>query len=237
MDARKANETEVSVNKPRLSVAIVRDRSGSMQGVPIKSENVAITEFFEQGRISSKTGRRTDVAIVGFDTDAYVELDWMQMDQASPELDSNASGMTNLNDGIMLALKKIDEKRAENDSKGIPPSAPLLIVLTDGVPTSFIDESVEAVNARLRKNDKNGLKTFMMMSIYMDSPENTQEEREEAIKTLSRYAGGVFRADSRNYNEIFSFIHDSIKAIHDSGGDKKVNINPGEHHMQYVSLN
>ena len=71
MDARKANETEVSVNKPRLSVAIVRDRSGSMQGVPIKSENEAIYKFFEQGRISSKTGRRTDVAIIGFDNEQF----------------------------------------------------------------------------------------------------------------------------------------------------------------------
>ena len=236
METRIASRTEVSRNKPRLSVAIVRDKSGSMAGNPIESENKAIEKFLEQKNIGI-TGRRTDICIVGFDSNAYVEMDWVQMDQATPELDNNASGMTDLDSGIMLALDKLKNKRMQDNALGIPPSAPLLIVLTDGAPTSSIERSVEEINMRLQKKDKNGLNTFMMMSIFMDDPQLTESERETALKTLSRYSGGVFTANTRQYNEIFSFIHDSIKAIYESGGTQKVLVNPQEHGMKYVTLN
>jgi len=234
---RTASETEVCVNKPRLSVLLALDHSGSMSGKPIKDLNTAYSRFIEQGRENKKTGSRTDIAAIGFNDDTRAITDWKQLDEADMDADESAFGCTDIDKAIFKGLEMIDMKKEMDESRGIPPSAPVMILVTDGMPTSSIDRSVQEIKRRLGKLDKNGLKTFIMLTIFVENSGLSQKEREAATATLARYTDNVIVAENADYDKVFAFIHKSIETLHESmHNGTQANV-PLEQGLAVVSLN
>ena len=220
------------VNKAIQLVGISMDVSGSMSGEYIRAENEALRYFFEEGS-KGGYGNRTMVSRIKFSDEAEVADDWMLLSEADPHLSEETGTCTNMDAGVNLALEKIAEKESELARNGTPHGASLLVLITDGMPTSSIDGSVARIKQRLSERDRNGNAKFIFLPIYVGSGSVPED--------LLMYTGKAYTANngsdtSGKYHEIFNFLFNSIKALHDSAdGGGKANVPLGD--MQVVTLN
>ncbi len=229
-------EIGMNVNKPRLQTVLLRDMSGSMYRVT-ELEQAAYQAFLEEGKKNPITGGRTDLCVIDFNDDCKVVTDWTQLDRVEYTEGLTATGCTNLNEAIMTALEKIDSRVNELLEMDVPESAPLLVVITDGAPTSPIDQSVAEIKKRLEVLDGNELKTFMMLILFTADPAMSEADRQEAIQTLRRYTDNVVPAKTTQFAEVFSIIHNSVKEIHASKGKRKARVPVGVDGIPYLDLN
>lgn len=209
-----------TLNKPQQMIVILRDVSGSMFKA-IDYENVAMGFFFNEGK-KSKYANRNHICLIDFCDKPEVVLDWTLMKEANPELTNEVGGNTDINKAVMLAIEKCESKIRDFSKFGTPYGPPLVVLLTDGAPTSDISESVKAVQKKRSEKDKNGNSKFIFLPIYVGDGGVPED--------LLRYTGSALIARSSDtdgkYREIFDFLFNTIKAIHNTveagGGQIKV---------------
>ena len=118
----------------RCSIVLILDVSESMAGAKIDTVNRALVKFRNIIREDSVTALRADVAIIEFDHEARVVLDFTNgTDFESPTL--SVKGGTNYSQAVNLALDLIEARKQSYRDGGIAYYRSLAYFLTDGIPT------------------------------------------------------------------------------------------------------
>jgi len=125
---------------PRVAIALVLDTSSSMLGEPIDELNSGIKMFFEEMSSNPYTAPSAEVCVVTFDSSAQCYHDFQNItNQNCPTLVAN--GSTSMDDGVNLALDKLEQTKQDYKDSGISYYQPWMVLMTDGAPTQDISHS------------------------------------------------------------------------------------------------
>ncbi len=153
-----------------------------------------------------------EIAIVGFDDEARCLLDFNHIEnQVIPKLQSR--GGTAMGEGVNLALKKLEERKAFYKSKGIQYYQPWLVLMTDGVNNGSNSELNEAIDQTVRLINNRKL-TIFPIGIGKEADMNTLRRFSPNRKPL--------RLKGLNFKEFFQWLSQSISRTSVSNPGEKV---------------
>ena len=142
----------------RCSIVLILDVSGSMDlpfhDPAIATVNNALVKFGEIIRGDAVTALRADVAIIEFDHEARVVMDFTNGTNFQPPTLSTKGG-TKYSDAVNLALDIIEARKQSYRDGGIAYYRSLAYFLTDGVPEHDNDADLARAAARLHETEEN----------------------------------------------------------------------------------
>lgn len=148
----------------RCSIILILDASESMQGVKIDTVNRALVKFRDIIREDPVTALRADVALLAFNHEARVALDFTNgTDFEAPVL--SVSGGTNYSQSVNMALDLIEARKRSYRDGGIAYYRSLAYFLTDGIPTDDDDDSLARTARRLTAAEENRSVAFFSFII------------------------------------------------------------------------
>ncbi len=144
----------------RCSIVLILDVSGSMGGLKIHTVNQAMVKFGEIIKEDSVTALRADVAVIEFDHEARVVLDFTNGTDFEPPVLS-AKGGTNYSNAVNLALEIIETRKQSYRDGGIAYYRSLAYFLSDGYPEHDNDGELARAADRLKAaEDDRGIAFF-----------------------------------------------------------------------------
>ena len=150
----------------RCSIVLILDVSGSMGGPKIQTVNQALVKFRDIIQEDSVTALRADVAVIEFDHEARVVLDFTNgTDFEPPEL--SVKGGTNFSKAVNLALDVTEARKQSYREGGIAYYRSLAYFLTDGRPEHDSEADLQQAAARLAEMEQNRGIAFFCFGISM----------------------------------------------------------------------
>ena len=148
----------------RCSIVLILDVSGSMGGRKIQTVNEALVKFRDIIREDSVTALRADVAVIEFDHEARVVLDFTNgTDFEPPEL--SVKGGTNYSKAVNLALDVTEARKQSYREGGIAYYRSLAYFLTDGYPEHDNDADLQKAAGRLAEMEQSRSIAFFCFGI------------------------------------------------------------------------
>ena len=142
----------------RCSIVLILDVSGSMEhpphDPPINTVNSALVKFGEIIRNDPVTALRADVAIIEFDHEARVVMDFTNGTGFQPPTLATKGG-TKYSDAVNLALDIIEARKQSYRDGGVAYYRSLAYFLTDGIPEHDTDAELAQASARLHETEAN----------------------------------------------------------------------------------
>ena len=159
----------------RCSIVLILDVSGSMgfpeHDRPIDTVNNALVKFGEIIKEDSVTALRADVAIIEFDHEARVAMDFTNGTDFQPPTLTTKGG-TKYSDAVNLALDIIEARKQSYRDGGIAYYRSLAYFLTDGIPEHDKDAGHFArAAARLHEAEENRSVAFFSFVITSEGYE------------------------------------------------------------------
>ena len=141
-DPQFANNPE-----PRCPVLIIADCSGSMAGPPIDAMNQGVDTLYQAIAEDEVARNRVEVGLLSFSDEARVERDFSTVSEGSSSAMA-AGGVTNMHLAIQQGCDLLDGRKEQYRRNGIPYYQPIMVLFSDGLPTSSQSEMRRA-NDRL----------------------------------------------------------------------------------------
>lgn len=205
-----AEEPRVAApNEPHLACVLLLDTSGSMTGDAIESLNQGINNFIQKTAADEMAQKRVDVAIVAFDDDPRVVLDFTPICQMEP-IKLDAGGCTAMGAAINKAIDMVKERNRFYASLGTQCYQPWIFMITDGYPTDDITEAAERIKAEESKGKHGKLKFFALGVEGYDK------------ETLFKLTKRVMELDDTDFSGIFNWLSESVCLISVSRVDDSV---------------
>src|SRR4051812_17415082 len=135
--------------EPRCPCVLLLDTSGSMQGERIDALNEGLRTFRNQLVGNTLASRRTEVAIVTFNTEVVVAQEFVTADSFHPPV-LIANGETHMGEGIHRALDLVKARVDRYRRNGIPCYRPWVFMITDGKPEGEDTKVMAVAGRRLR---------------------------------------------------------------------------------------
>ncbi len=183
------DQAEFATNpEARCSIVLILDVSGSMEGLKIQTVNEALVKFGDIIREDSVTALRADVAVIEFDDEARVVVDFTNgKDFEAPVL--SIKGGTNYSKAVNLALDLIEARKQSYRDSGIAYYRSLAYFLTDGIPVDDAPADLARTARRLTAVEENrGIAFFSFLISGLDtSPEFLIDG--DKVKELFRLVG------------------------------------------------
>ena len=123
-----------SVNDQHLACVLLLDTSTSMRnGGAIDRLNEATKIFKEQCSANDALRRGLDIAVVTFNSTVTIVQEFTPVTQMMvPELEAN--GQTYMGQGLDVAMRLLEERKAQYKEIGIPYHRPWIFLISDGAP-------------------------------------------------------------------------------------------------------
>lgn len=134
-------------NEPHLACVLLLDTSGSISGEPIESLNRGIRQFIEQTSMDEMAQKRVDVAVIAFDDEPRVEMDFTPVSQMEP-VTLTAGGCTAMGAAIQMAIDKVKERSRFYASLGTQCFKPWIFMISDGTPLDQLDLKIKVKRLR-----------------------------------------------------------------------------------------
>ena len=151
----------------RCPIVLILDVSGSMADAKIDTVNRALVKFRDIIREDSVTALRADVAVVEFDHEARVTLDFTNGTDFEPPVLS-VKGGTNYSKPVNLALDLIEARKQSYRDGGIAYYRSLAYFLTDGFPRDDNPNDLAQAARRLTAAEENRGVAFFSFIIKGD---------------------------------------------------------------------
>ena len=151
----------------RCSIVLMLDVSESMQGDKIDTVNRALIKFRDIIKDDPVTALRADVAVITFDQEAWVALDFINGTDFEPPTLS-AKGGTNYSKPVNLALDLIEARKQSYRDGGVAYYRSLAYFLTDGCWTHDNPADLAQASRRLTVMEENRGVAFFSFIINND---------------------------------------------------------------------
>jgi len=122
--------------EPRCPVVLLLDTSGSMYGNPIAQLNAGVATFKQEVLKDTTAALRVEVAVITFDDSAKLRQNFVTVDEFKPPT-LEAGGLTTMGQGIQMALRHVESRKAEYKNSGVSYYRPWILMISDGVPTDL----------------------------------------------------------------------------------------------------
>ncbi len=144
---------------PRCPCMVVLDTSASMGGgvlgglfssgpAPIDELNAGMQTFLESLKADEIAAYSVELGVITAGGSAQEVLPFTTATNIEGIQPFQASGQTPLGSAVALALKRLDERKAEYKSKGVPYYQPWLVVISDGEPTDSWQQVAQEAKAQ-----------------------------------------------------------------------------------------
>lgn len=187
-------------NEPHLACVLLLDTSGSMSGAPIESLNKGINNFIQQTAMDEMAQKRVDVAIVAFDDEPRVEMDFTPISQMEP-VRLTTGGLTAMGAAINKAIDMVKERNRFYASLGTQCFKPWIFMITDGAPTDDITAAAQRIQEEENKGSHGKLKFFALGVNGYDK------------ETLFKLTKRVMELENTDFSGIFNWMSESMCAI------------------------
>lgn len=205
-----------SLNNEHMSVALVIDTSGSVDGAPLRNIVANINHFKTNVCESDQAAKCVDVCVIAFDDRVRVVQDWRPVKDLKP-VELTAGGCTDLNGAVLTGIEKIRERSRVYADNGVVEKKPYLIVLTDGCDTvsGTVDEAAAMAAERIEQGK---LKLFFLGFGDYD--------RATAAQLCAGNGGWCFEVQDGdyNFNDFFDFVGNSVKAASVSAPGERLTV-------------
>jgi len=157
--SREISNDLIDNPSPRCPCMVVLDTSGSMGGgllgglfssgpTPIDQLNEGFQHFLEALKEDEVAAYSVEVGVITAGGSVQEVLPFttaVQIDGVSP---FQATGQTPLGGAVELALKRLEERKAEYKRNGVPYYQPWLVVISDGEPTDNWQQAAQEAKAQ-----------------------------------------------------------------------------------------
>ena len=187
-------------NEPHLACVLLLDTSGSMSGAPIESLNRGLNNFIQQTAMDELARKRVDVAIIAFDDEPRVEMDFTPISQMEP-VRLTTGGLTSMGAAINMAIDKVKERNRFYADLGTRCFQPWIFMITDGVPTDDITTAAQRIHEEENKGTHGRLKFFALGVNDYDK------------ETLFKLTKRVMELENTDFSGIFNWMSESMCII------------------------
>ena len=119
----------------RCACELVLDISGSMSGEPIRALNAGVQAFIEALKADEMSSFSVELSVITAGGRVVEELPFTTACNISEFRSLSASGATPLGEAVSLALKRLEERKAQYKRSGVAYYQPWLVIISDGAPT------------------------------------------------------------------------------------------------------
>ena len=145
------NELAISENDlienptPRIPIVLCLDTSGSMWGKPIEELSRGVNLFYRSIFDDEIARYSAEICIVTFGKGGIQRAADFGPVEKQRKLSFSAGGDTPMGQAVSDALDILEDRKREYKDRGVDYHQPWLVLMTDGIPTDNIDESVKRV--------------------------------------------------------------------------------------------
>lgn len=205
--------------EPRCPVLIIADCSGSMSGRPIDAMNRGVDDLYQAILDDEIARNRVEVALLSFSTEARVEQDFSTVGEWE-KTKMRAGGSTNMHLAIEQGCDLLEERKEQYRRGGVPYFRPIMVLFSDGLPTSPRSEMKNA-NQRLVDMENEGKLTIFKVAV---NAEAVQAMLRVLPNPNSRYQPQ--QLDNLRFSDFFVWLSKSVSAISRSTPGEAVNLPP-----------
>ncbi|WP_283758753.1 vWA domain-containing protein [Roseofilum casamattae] len=201
--------------EPRCPCVLLLDTSGSMQGEALDALHEGLETFSNNLNKDTLAARRVEVAIISFNNEIKVELDFVTADRfETPKL--KAQGMTYMGSAINTGLDLIEARKAEYRANGVAYYRPWVFLITDGAPQGESEDIIVKAAQRIQQAEANKQVAFFAVGV-----ENADlgQLSEIAVRAPVKLKG-------LNFVEMFLWLSASMSAVSHSKIDDQVALPP-----------
>jgi len=199
-------------SQPRCACLLLLDTSASMEGAPINALNRGLQTFKEELMKDNLASKRTQVAIVTFDSEVKVVHDFVDADQFNPPTLTAPGFATNMASAIQKALDMIQARKTVYKSCGIQYYRPWIFLITDGQPTED-SEIVERAAQRVKDAEVN--KQVVFYAVGVEGANMTR---------LAQIVSDPLPLEGLNFEALFQWLSASMGAVSQSNPREPVQI-------------
>lgn len=208
--------------QPRLAVGLLLDTSGSMlTDNRIGELNEGVKLFFNSVLNDEDTKYSVELCIISFGGEVNKILDFANLERQVEDFNkktplkvNNPNDPTPMGSAVELALKLLNERKAEYKSAGVEYYQPWIVLMTDGQATDSIDNAA-TITTSMEKSDK---LTFFPIAIGKGAN----------IKELSRFSSKriPLKLKGLNFREFFEWLIESARSTSQSAPGQKTKLAP-----------
>jgi uncharacterized protein YegL len=195
---------------PRCPVVLLLDRSGSMQGEPLRLLNAGLKRLRDELRKDALAARRVEISIVSFGP-VTADVGFVTADRFEPP-ELTAGGDTPMGRAIETALNLISQRKEEYKAHGISYYRPWVLLITDGAPT----DSWQTAAQRVRSEE--GAKRIAFFAIGVQGA-NMDRLAEIAVRA-------PLKLDGLKFDELFVWLSSSLVPVSHSNPGTSVALPP-----------
>lgn len=209
------------MGEPHMACALLLDTSFSMSmgrggETPIHNLSEGIRRFKAAVSEDPLAQKRVDVAIITFSDHAQKICDFTPVvDLPTPELE--ATGMTNMAEGIQMAIDLVKDRTQMYQNLGTPCYKPWILMITDGASTSE-DAEMEKAAQRIALEESKG--SHGHLSFWGVGVGNYDS------KELFKLTNRVVELRAMDFTQLFDWLSESFTEISRSQVDDRVALPP-----------
>ena len=219
------DEVEFADNpEPRIPVALIVDRSGSMYGDGIRAVNDAIARFKADVSQDPVASLRAEIALVAFDHTTDVHDFVLVQDFNPPTL--TAGGGTKMSVAVIEALDLLAQRKQTYRDNGISYYRPFAVLITDGYPEHDTRQQVAEAQARIVSEEAGRHVAFFTFGV-----EGANMDALSQITPPNRppkYIG-----DASQIVGLIEWLSNSVKQISASQPGEALRLAPVEDYLDY----
>lgn len=193
--------------EPRVPSVLVLDVSYSMHGKPIAELNAGLQIYRDELVRDSLASKRVEVAVITFGGSVSLVSDFTTAAAFTPPT-LEVNGHTPMGKAIRLALDKVEMRKSDYRSNGIPYYRPWIFLLTDGEP----NDEWQSVVPRVKEGEQQQL--FSLFAIGVQGA-NMDILRRIALRNPLQLQGLRFR-------EMFHWLSNSQRSVSRSSPGEQV---------------
>lgn len=215
----RATNTEFTENQEeRCPILLCLDRSGSMQGTPIKELKQAIQQFKQDLLEDPAVATKVDVGIITFNNLAEVHDFTNSSVFEVPEIE--AYGGTTISLAMHLSLDACEKRKDTYRQNGIAYHRPWIILITDGLPDHDELEHIREIQERLRSAEEKRRAAVFAIACG----DNSQETSQWLTDNICPPNRPAKRTREANFKELFRWLSNSQIALSKSAPGERVEL-------------